>query len=193
MLSIRQCVEQSMWTEAAEALASALSVLPRNTQTKLAYAFIDYARKVLIKAGKGQWPIGTLSAPRLPEVSDQGSPPWIVHIADARDNLEELELGPSVSDAEFSSKAAASFWDVVVGLQVAVWAAFETDDFLAWRVGSQARGPFENGYSKKIAASLWLQIDKKIRKQAEFAGMPDAEIYKMRPAVVSLRDAIEAI
>lgn len=193
MFSIKQSVKRSMWVEAAEALASALSMLPRDKQIALASSFIQHAREEIQEASKGRWRIEDLDLPPVPESETKDPPPWQVHVADASDDLNELKADPPQDDAEFSSRIAAVLWDSVVGLQVAAWAATETGDFRAWQLGRDARGVFESLTGKKVATNQWLQLDRQIRKFPEFKGKTDLDIYQVRPAVFAFRNIIEAV
>ncbi len=197
MVSIKESVERARWIDAAEALASALSVLARGAQLEMAHSFIRRADGEMARATAGIWLVEGGRVPPLPhwepEGDDQGgAPPWAVHLGDARDDLEGLEDDPPSDDAAFSSRIAAALWDAVVGLQVAAWAATQADDFQAWRRGQKTRGAFESRDGNAVAAAQWLELDRLVKEQAVFSGKTDSEIYAFRPAIAALRDIMEA-
>jgi hypothetical protein len=110
--------------------------------------------------------------------------PWFVHLADAYDNLQDLQQVPPESDAEFSARLADVIVEAVRGIRVAAWAATDPHDFRRWDVGEVARGPYENLQADKVTRRVWKRIFEEIwtarrntpRTPAD--GEPDAEAVR---------------
>jgi len=187
MFSVKQSVKELMWAKAAEACASALSILTRSEQLSIAQKFLEHAEKDIKGAVRGRWAVEGLQLPRLPSSKSDELPPWAVHIADARDEIGELKEG-YFEDDEFSARVAASLWDIVFGLQVAAWAATDPDNYHSWKAGEKAQGVLTSASGNIVGANHWLQLDRLIRRQPEFRGQKDLEIYQVRPAMFALRN-----
>lgn len=181
MFSIQIAAKNKMWEQAAEACASALSVLEKDSQLHILQSFLDHAESDIGEANIGSWRVGTQYLPKLPENLGKRLPPWVVHIKDAEDNVKEIKQDSSKEYC--SARIAASLWEIVFGLQVAAWAATDADDYNAWVKGEVCRGVFENKTSNDVAQSHWINIDKMIKQMPCFKNKDDLDIYKIRPAV----------
>ena len=186
MFSIQQSAKEHLWLEAAEACASALSITDKDSKLLIARKFLRHAESDIKEAFLGQWHVQQLRLPALPLSEPGKTPPWLVHINDAKDKVEVLGK-KSVANDELSAHIAASLWDAVFGLQVAAWAVTDPTDYSSWMMGKISQGVLKNKASNAVGVSHWLAVDRLIKCQPEFLGLTDSDIYKVRPAMFVLR------
>ncbi len=191
MFSISQAVEKKMWSEAAEACASALSVLSKKEQLSMAGQFVKEAEGDLQKAARGRWYVAGAVLPPLPLSNHDELSPWSVHLADAKDEIKDIQGLVDINKDECSARTTGALWDVVFGLQVAAWAVSNVEDFQNWQSGRKADGVLASPLGNFVGTSKWLNLDQLIRSHKVFRCKTDHEIYEVRPAIFVFRHLME--